>query len=104
MTYKSFSPLNGINSYLRATIHGPNGLNNLMLLNVWIYEEMTDKLNLCQVAKIFINNKPEHQSNVYDTSQKLNFPVNYCVLNFLLQIAPLPIIKPHPNCYNCQMW
>ena len=59
---RSFSALTRIKTYLRATM-SQTRLNSLMVLHV--HKEMTDKLNLHQIANIFVNNKPEHRFNIF---------------------------------------
>ncbi len=59
---RSFSALTRIKTYLRATM-SQTRLNSLMVLHV--HKEMTDKLNLYQIANTFISNKPEHRFNIF---------------------------------------
>lgn len=59
---RSFSALTRIKTYLRATM-SQTRLNSLMLLHV--HKEITDQLNLCQIANTFVNNKPEHRFNIF---------------------------------------
>ena len=67
---RSFSALRHVKSYLRSTI-SQSRLNSLMVLHV--HKEMTDTLNLIQVANDFVSNKAEHRFGVFGNSSQHEF-------------------------------
>lgn len=59
---RSFSALRQIKTYLRSTM-AQLRLNSLMVLHV--HKELTDKLNILEVANEFVANKLEHRLNIF---------------------------------------
>ena len=60
---RSFSTLHRIKTYLRSTM-SQSRLNHLMILN--IHQELTDRLNLIEVANDFVF-EHEHRKQIFGT-------------------------------------
>ena len=67
---RSFSCLRRVKSYLRSTMIQLR-LNSTMLLHV--HKDLTDELNLIEVANDFVANKQEHRSKVFGLFQQKDF-------------------------------
>ena len=74
---RSFSALRRVKTYLRSTMSQPR-LNSLMVLHV--HKELTDRLNLLDVANEFVANKLEHRLNIFGkfTREDFKIPVGAC--------------------------
>ena len=59
---RSFSALRRVKTYLRSTMSQAR-LNNLMTLHV--HQDLTDQLNLVDIANEFVNSKPEHTMQIF---------------------------------------
>ncbi len=59
---RSFSALRRVKSYLRSTMSQIR-LNSLMVLHV--HKELTDALNLVDIANEFVSNKPDHRLSLF---------------------------------------
>lgn len=59
---RSFSALCRVKSYLRSTMSQAR-LNSLMILHV--HKDLTDQLNLIEVANEFVENKPDHRLRIF---------------------------------------
>ena len=67
---RSFSSLHRIKSYLRSTMT-QSRLNSIMLLHV--HNDLTDQINLIDVANNFVDNKLDHRSTVFGRFMELEF-------------------------------
>jgi len=74
---RSFSALRRIKTYLRSTM-AQLRLNSLMVLHV--HKELTDKLNILEVANEFVANKLEHRLNIFGkfTEKDTTLPAGTC--------------------------
>ena len=67
---RSFSALRRVKTYLRSTMN-QDRLNHLMILH--IHRELTDKLNLIEMANEFISGN-EHRLTVFGTFKPTDYP------------------------------
>ena len=67
---QSFSSLRKVKSYLRSTM-AQSRLNSIMLLHV--HKDLTDQINLVDVANDFVDNKLDHRSTVFGQFMELEF-------------------------------
>ena len=72
---RSFSSLRRIKTYLRSTIT-QSRLNSIMLLQV--HRDLTDQINLIDVANDFVDNKLDHRSTIFGRFTELELN-NICV-------------------------